>query len=111
MLSADEWEEVHGDEAEAALAQLATRRGARVQQEEPLAEAEGSDADMHEADDAAGTPHVALAGNGVELVRPRRGPPRTRATGAEAVASAGCWASHHRRARVHPLLSPAPAAC
>lgn len=113
MRSADEWEEVHGDEAEAALAQLATRRGARAQQreEEPLAEAEASDADMQEAEDAlSGAPHVALAGNGVELVRPWRGPHHTRATGAEALTCAGYWASHHWRSRVHPLLPPAPAA-
>lgn len=70
--SCDDWEEVHGEEAEAALAQLAKRSGARTQKrEEPVAEVDGaaaSDADMQDVD-AEGAPYVALAGNGVELVR------------------------------------------
>jgi hypothetical protein len=109
--SGDDWEEVHGEEAEAALAQFAKRSGARAQQrDEPEADgAEASDTDMAEVEDADGAPHVALAGNGVELVRSSARAPAEFAL--RHGASAGYWASHHRRARVLPLLPPAPTAC
>ena len=77
---------MHGEEAEAALTQLAKRGAAHAEKrEEPLAVAggeEASDADMLEVEDADAAPYIALAGNGVELVRAfSRAPPRT---GAEA---------------------------
>ena len=110
--SGDEWEEVHGEEAEAALTQFAKRGAAHGEKrEEPLADTGGvgaSDADMLDAEDAD-APYIALAGNGVELVRAC--PPATVELALRRVAGADCWAAHHRSARVHPLLPPAPSAC
>jgi len=85
LRSGDDWEEMHGEEAEEALAQLATRGGAHAQQrgEQPAevggAEADaGADAHMQEMEEeeAGDAPYVALADNGVELVRACRRAPR-----------------------------------
>ncbi len=70
--SDEEWEEVHGEEAEMAVMQLAQRRRARAppaaeQAAQPSSGA-SSDADMEETEQA-GDARISLAGNGVELVR------------------------------------------
>jgi len=113
LRSGDEWEEVHGEEAEAALTQFAKRGAAQAERREPpLAEtggAEASDADMVEAEDAEGAPYIALAGNGVELVRPC--PSVTAELALTRAAGADCRTSYYWSPRVHPLLSPAPSAC
>ena len=64
--SGDDWEEVHGEEAEAVAMQLLRGRGARGAHavEPPVGSGE---ADMEEAD--GGDAGISLAGNGVELVR------------------------------------------
>ena len=104
---------MHGEEAEAALTQFAKRGAAHAEKrEEPLADAAdagASDADMLEAEDADGAPYIALAGNGVELVRAC--PSATAELALRRFAGADCWAAHHWSTRVHPLLPPAPSAC
>jgi hypothetical protein len=72
--SDEEWEEVHGEEAEAAIVQLAQRRRARAapaaEQSSGGGKASGtsSDAEMEELDQLGET-CISLASNGVELVR------------------------------------------
>lgn len=69
--SGDEWEEVHGEEAEAVAMQLSRGRGARAAHavEPPVGSGAGQgDADSMDEDEEGGDAGITLASNGVELM-------------------------------------------
>lgn len=96
----DDWEEVHGDEAEQVIQQLQQRRGARGDQAAPMADdcsSESSDTEMGDRELSADT-HIALAGNGVELARGIAACEQGCAMRSQSCHCAGCGPSHFGRA-------------